>query len=199
MKTVVITGGTGDLGSVVVPRLATEFRCVVPYRKTPPPAMNNVVPLPSLDSIADLKPIYALVNLAGGFGAGSSPEQFEKMLDANLMSAVRALAATLPHIENGGRIVMISSASSLTRPAGLAAYNASKAALNAVVETLARDLKDRSITVNALLPTALDTPSMRKEMPPERLVKRSNVAEMVALLLSEQAAAVTGQLIGMSA
>ena len=161
--------------------------------------MNNVTAIASLDAIADHKPIYALVNLAGGFAGGSSPEQFEKMLDTNLMSAVRALAATLPHIENGGRIVVISAAAAITKPAGLAAYNASKAALNAVVETLAKDLKDRSITVNALLPTALDTPVMRKEMPPERLVKRTNVAEMIALLLSPQAAAVTGQLIGMSA
>ncbi|HEU4521055.1 MAG TPA: SDR family oxidoreductase, partial [Thermoanaerobaculia bacterium] len=101
--------------------------------------------------------------------------------------------------ENGGRIIAISSAASLSRPAGLAAYNASKAALNAYIETLAKDLKGRAITANVLVPTSLDTDANRKEMPEQRLVKRTNVAEMIALLLSDQASAVTGQLIGMSA
>lgn len=199
MRTVVITGGTGDLGSVVVPRLSLQYRCIVPYGRRQPPAGDQVIGVPSLDAIAIHAPLYALVHLAGGYTGGASVESFEQMLEANLMSAVRAVEAVLPQIENGGRIVAISAEASLTHPAGLAAYNSSKAALNAFIETLAKDLKGRSITVNALLPAALDTPTMREKMPAERLVKRSNVAEMIALLLSDQAAAVTGQLFGMSA
>ena len=90
-----------------------------------------------------------------------------------------------------------SSAASLAKPSGLAAYTAAKAALNAYVETLAKDLKDKAVTVNALLPTTLDTGG--KTSTTERLVKRENVAEMIALLLSEQASNVSGQLIAMSA
>ena len=96
-----------------------------------------------------------------------------------------------------GRIIAISSAASLAKPAGLAAYTAAKAALNAYVETMSKDLKDRAVTVNALLPTTLDTGGKRSTT--ERLVKRENVAEMIALLLSDQASNVSGQLIDMSA
>lgn len=185
-----------------MPRLAIDFRCIALARSSESRAKlqgNHVVPVPALDGLGEFSPIYGLVLLAGGFAAGSSVDRFEHMIDTNLMSAVRAIEAVLPHMENGARIVAISSAASLTRPPGLAAYSASKSALNSVVETLSRDLKKRAITVNALLPTNLDTPANQKEMPAERLVKRSNVAEMIALLLSDQAANISGQLIGMSA
>jgi NAD(P)-dependent dehydrogenase (short-subunit alcohol dehydrogenase family) len=195
----VVTGGSGDLGAAVLPRLVRDYRCVAPYRSEAARAKlpDRVVALPDLSRLEG--PVFALVHLAGGFAAGSSVEQFQMMIETNLMSAVHAVNAVLPHIEDRGRIVTVSSAVSLTRPSGLAAYTASKAALNAYVETLAKDLKDRSITVNALLPTNLDSPANQKDMPAERLVKRSNVAEMIALLLSDQATNISGQLIGMSA
>ncbi|HUP44895.1 MAG TPA: SDR family NAD(P)-dependent oxidoreductase [Thermoanaerobaculia bacterium] len=202
MKTIVVTGGSGELGAVVLPRLTREFRCIAAYRSDASRRKleeNDVVAIPDLAAAAEFAPLYALVHLAGSFQAGNSVERFERMIEDNLLAAARAAEAVLPHLEDGGRIIAISSAASLTRPAGLAAYSASKAALNSYVETLAKDLKSRAITVNALLPTMLDTDVNRKENPSERLVKRTNVAEMIVLLLSEQAATVSGQLIGMSA
>ncbi len=132
-----------------------------------------------------------------GFGLGGTVTDFQKLFEMNVLAAATTINLALPHLRDGGRIVAISSAVSLTRPAGLAAYAASKAALNAYIETLAKELKDRHITANALLPTTLDSSSAPKSA--ERLVKRENVAEMVALLLSEQGSNITGQLIGMSA
>jgi NAD(P)-dependent dehydrogenase (short-subunit alcohol dehydrogenase family) len=183
LKTIVINGATGDLGSIVVPRLEREYRCV---------------PLRRHETLALSSPVYGAVLLAGGFAMGGSPADFERMIETNLMSAVRAIDAVLPHLESPGRIIAMSSAASLAKPPNLSAYSASKTALNAYVETLAKELKDRSVTVNALLPTALDSKGATPTGS-ERLVKRENVAEMIALLLSEQAAAVTGQLIAMSA
>ena len=180
MQSILITGGTGGLGSAVVPRLQRDYDCVLLKR-------DVVVPAASY---------HALVMLAGGFAMG---HEWEAMLEANVMSAARAIDAALPHLADHGRIVAISSAASQTYPAGLAAYTASKSALNAMIKTLANELAPRKITANALLPTSLDTPAMRNVMPREQLVPLERVAEWVAFLLSEKGAGVTGQLITLAA
>ena len=200
-----LTGGTGDLGSIVVPRLAVEYRCAVIYRHEDAwkklqssPAGDRLIGIREGDDLRSLAPIYGLVLLAGGYAGGSSLNDFTALLEKNLLSAVRVIDAASPHLASPGRIIAISSAASLAKPAGLGAYSASKAALNSFVETLAKDLKEKNITVNALLPTALDTGRARPAGS-ERQVKRENVAEMISLLLSDQASNVSGQLIAMTA
>lgn len=180
MKSVLITGGTGGLGSAVVPRLQREYDCILLKRE----------PVVSPGSY------HALVLLAGGFAMGND---WSAMIEANVMSTTRAIDAALPHLADNGRIIAISSAASVNYPAGLAAYTASKSALNAIVKTLANDLAPRKITANALLPTALDTPAMREVMPREQLVPLDRVAEWIAFLLSDNGAGVTGQLITLAA
>jgi NAD(P)-dependent dehydrogenase (short-subunit alcohol dehydrogenase family) len=194
VKSILITGATGGLGSEVLARLERDYRCIPLVRsESSRNELRNAIV--SVDELRE--PVYALVLLAGAFTMGSSIADFEAMLDANLMSAVRTVEATRTKIEDGGRIVAIGSAASLTKPAGMAAYVASKAALNAYIESLANELRPRRITANALLPTALDTPAMRKSMPANRLVTLDRVTETIAFLLREDAAAVTGQLIAL--
>lgn len=170
MKTLVVTGGTGSLGSTVVPRLERDYRCVLLARdgSSPEPLSN----------------VFGVVAMAGAFASGASVDDMTQMLDANLFSFVRAISTALPHLEDGGRIIAISSAASLTAPKGLGAYTASKAALNAYVQTLAHELAPRRITANALLPLALAQPAVRER-----------VAEWIAFLLSDNGTGVTGQLI----
>jgi 3-oxoacyl-[acyl-carrier protein] reductase len=183
VKSLVITGGTGQLGQAVLERFKNEYRCIV--------AGRNEVP--------NVGEIFGVLHLAGGFTPGSSPEDFQKMLDANLMSAVRVIEAVREKIVDGGRIVAISSTPSLTRPKGLAAYASAKSALNAYVEVLSKELQKRRITVNALLPSALATPSMLASTPREQLVPLDRVTATMAFLLSDEAASITGQLIALTA
>ncbi len=184
MKRLLITGGTGGLGSVVVPRLAREYECV----------LMNRGETPAIDGA-----VFGVISLAGAFAAGSSTDAAQQMIEANLYSLTRALDLASPHLEDGGRIVAISSAASLNQPATLAAYTASKSALNAYILTLAHELAPRRITANALLPTALATAAMLAQMPANKLVPLDRVAEWIAFLLSGNAAGVTGQLIKLDA
>lgn len=199
MKTLLFTGGTGDLGNGVVPRLARDYQCVLLLHGSAArdrvPSDANVVAVESASELGKHAPLFGVVSLAGAFAAGAGADTLSGMLDANLFSFVRAFDAVAPHLEDGGRVIAISSAASLGQPSGLAAYNASKAALNAYIQTLAKDLAPRSITANALLPTTLDTPQNRAGTDASKLVPLDRIAEWIALLLSDRGTGVTGQLI----
>lgn len=202
MQTVVITGGTGALGHAVVPRLLRDYRCVVIYRdieswhelKQALGAHERLVGCSEEGDLARFAPIHGLVTLAGAF---TTEDEWAKMIDANLMLAVRALASVRPHLADGGRIISISSLATLEPAGGSHAYTASKAALNSVILTTAKELAPRHITANALLPSALATPPMLKSMAAEKLVPLERVAETIAFFLSEAAGSISGQLIGM--
>ena len=201
MRTVVLTGGTGDLGHIVVPRLASDYQVVVVYRTrdsydrlVSATGASNVRGVASIDEVESA---YALVHLAGGFAMGSSAQTFSDMFEKNVLVAVRAVEALAQKLEHGGRVVAISSNAALTMPAGLAAYTAAKSALDAFVQTLAKDLAERRITANALLPSAMDSPANQASA--QKLVPRANVAEAIAFLLTEAAANITGQLIELKA
>jgi NAD(P)-dependent dehydrogenase (short-subunit alcohol dehydrogenase family) len=204
VRTLLITGGTGELGHAVVARLARDYRCLVLYRnETSWQRLRDAVTGENVVGIAEAaqpsdEPLYGVVHLAGAFTMQSTLSDFEAMLDANLLSFVRAMERAKDNIVDGGRIVAISSAATLTHPGGMAAYVASKAALNATIEVLANELRPRGITANAILPTALDTPPLRKAMPHERLVPLGEVAETIAFLLGDAAATISGQLVAMA-
>ena len=172
MKTLLLTGGTGHLGRIVVDRLSSDYRCVLLGRNETP----------------NVDRVYGVLQLAGAFAMGSTLDDFTKMLDANLISAVRAIEPLRDRIDDCGRIVAISSVASQTTPAGLAAYASAKAALNAYIGVLAKDLKSRRIAVTALLPSTLG----------EGGIPFERVAESIAFLLSDAAASLTGQLIAMT-
>jgi NAD(P)-dependent dehydrogenase (short-subunit alcohol dehydrogenase family) len=197
-RTLLITGGTGDLGHEVVRRLARDYRCLVLYRSEESwIRLREAVPGENVVGVEEPRqePLYGLVHLAGAFTMKSGPDDFRKMLDANLFSFVRVYDRAKENLVDGGRIVAVSSAATLTKPPGMAAYVAAKSALNATIEVLANELRPRGITANAILPTTLATPANASFG--GRKVPTGNVAETIAFLLGESAASISGQLIAL--
>jgi len=148
--------------------------------------------------------IDGLINVAGGFHweklQDGTIDSWDTMYKVNLRTAVIACQAALPHLLRAGRgrIINIGAIGALKASAGMGPYAASKAGVAQLTEALADELKDRGITVNAILPSTLDTPKNRKDMPQadfKSWVTLNEAAEVIAFLLSEKASAVTGALI----
>ena len=149
--------------------------------------------------------IDVLVNMVGAFRwqtvESGELDGWDLMYSLNLKTAVVATGAALPQIlhSSAGRIINIG-AGVASRPAaaGMGAYTASKAGVHKFTESLAEELKDRGITVNAVLPGIMDTPQNRADMPHADFsgwVPPSAIADVIAFLASARAAAMTGALI----
>src|SRR5690606_35023280 len=149
----------------------------------------------------------ALVNIAGAFRwetvADGSLDTWDLLYKVNLRSAVAASKAALAHLRKGegGRIVNIGAGAAAKAGAGMGAYAASKAGIARLTEALSEELKDDRITVNAVLPSIIDTPPHRADMPKaefDRWVKPEQLADVIVFLLSDRAAAITGALVPVS-
>lgn len=195
MKTLIVTGGTGGLGTTVVERLARDYDCVLLGRD------DFATDETLRAAVARNGAPYGLVHMAGGYAGGISAETWDQMMSLNLTLAFRAIRATLAAMrrDQPGRIVAISSEATITKSAGAAAYVVSKTALNVLIEMTAAELAGTPITANALLPGTLDTPASRKAMPDAPRVPLERVAETIAFLLSEGAGSVNGALIRLQA
>lgn len=146
--------------------------------------------------------IDVLVNIAGGFQweklEAGDPETWDQLYAMNLRTAVVCCKTALPAmLERGkGRIVNIGAGAAAGRAAaGMGAYTASKAGVQRLTESLSEEVKDRGITVNAILPGTIDTPRNRADMPDAdfgRWVAPDDIAEVILFLASDAARAVTG-------
>jgi len=145
-----------------------------------------------------------LVNVAGGFRFdkldGGSLQTWDDLYRMNVRTAVVTCKAALPFLvkSGAGRIVNIGALGATKASAGMGPYAASKAGVARLTEALADELKDRGVTVNAVLPSTIDTPRNRLDMPDadfSRWVAPSAIADVIAFLLSDGARAVTGALI----
>ena len=201
MRTLVLTGGTGGLGTAVTEHLSRDYRCILLYHSTPPENHEGIrADLSDESSVREafgrVGEIYGLVHLAGGFAPGNVAETslatWSKMLALNTTAAFLAAREALAHLTRPGRLVFVSSEATLARTPGTAAYTVSKSALDALVEVLAAEHRGTGITANAVLPAAMATPAMLESMPESELVPLSNVVDAIAFLLSDAAAAITG-------
>lgn len=218
-KRIAITGAFGSLGTAVVQAaLAVDAKVAALDRaEAPPPGIDlgaaelfggvdladTAQAKAAIDKAAQtLGGLDALVNIAGTFRfetlADGGVETWDLLYRVNLRTAVAASKSALAHLPDGGRIINIGAAGALKAGAGMGAYAASKSGVMRFTESLAEELKPRGITVNALLPSIIDTPPNRKDMPKAdfgKWVKPSQLADVIVFLLSDEASAITGALI----
>jgi NAD(P)-dependent dehydrogenase (short-subunit alcohol dehydrogenase family) len=223
-KIVAVTGGFGQLGLAVVQAALGAGAKVAALDRARSPA--DAAPLAgalalgeldladpdtatrALDQVAGrLGGLDALVNVAGTFRwetlEQGSLDTWDLLYRVNLRSAVSTSRAALPHLarRGGGSIVNIGAGAATKASAGMGAYAASKAGVAKLTESLAEELKDRGVTVNAILPSIIDTPANRADMPKadfSRWVAPRAIADLIVFLLSDQARAITGALISVS-
>jgi NAD(P)-dependent dehydrogenase (short-subunit alcohol dehydrogenase family) len=161
----------------------------------------------AMDAVASrLGGIDVVVNIAGGFRwetvADGKLDTWDFLYNINLRTAVCASKAALPHLTaGGGRIINIGAAAVAKAGAGMGAYTASKAGVIKLTEALAEELKDKGINVNAVLPSIIDTPANRADMPQAdfaRWVTPAALADVIVFLASDGARAITGASIPVS-
>ena len=145
--------------------------------------------------------IDILANIVGGFAYAKVIDTDEKtwdsMMNMNLKSAFFCSKAVLTHMikQNYGRIVNISSRPALKGSAGVGAYSASKAGVLNLTETIADEVKDYDINVNSILPSTIDTPANRRDMPNadfSKWVKPEEIARVIVFLASDDSKPISG-------
>ena len=154
--------------------------------------------------IKRFKKIDVLVNLVGGFTYNRIVETeestWDNMMNLNLKSAFLCSKSVIPHMinRNYGRIINIGSRPALRGVAGMSAYGASKAGILNLTQSMADELGEHNINVNAIIPGTIDTPANKRDMPDadfSKWVKPEEIAEVLAFLVSDNAKSINGAVI----
>ena len=218
-RSVIVTGGFGVLGQAVAATFAAQGDKVarVDYAANAPSALDGALDIGGVDltdaaaTQAALDKVVSahggidvLVNIAGGFAwetlDDGSIDTWVRMQSMNLITAATITKAALPELKKSanGRIVNIGAGAAVKAGMGMGAYAASKSGVHRLTEALAEELAGSSVTVNAVLPSIIDTPTNRKDMPDadfSEWVKPDAIAEVILFLASPASGAVTGGLI----
>jgi NAD(P)-dependent dehydrogenase (short-subunit alcohol dehydrogenase family) len=231
-RVAVVTGGSLGIGRAVVDRLAAAGACVVfcgtdsVAEPLPPNVIGQVADVRSAAAMRELVGVAVqtfggldiLVTSAGiqryGTVEDTSEQLWDEVLGVNLTGVYLACQAAIPAMRarGGGSIVAVSSVQAFVAQQRVAAYTASKAAVNALIKSIAVDFAGEGIRANAVCPGSVDTPMLRwaaglykgqatvdetvaqwgRTHPLGRVAQPAEVAEVVAFLASERASFVTG-------
>ena len=215
-RVVAITGGHGVLGKAVLDAaLQAGLKVAVIDHAQGHAVPEGVLEVGGVDLtdadqaqkavdavIARFGRLDALLNIAGGFvwqTTDDAEPAWDRMHALNVATAVNASRAALDALKASpeGRIVNVGSAAALKAGAGMGAYGAAKAGVHALTQALAEELKTTKVTVNAVLPSIIDTPANRKDMPdadPATWVAPGDLAQVILFLASPESRAMTGAL-----
>lgn len=147
----------------------------------------------------------ALFNIAGGFAMGDDAtdpdsDQWDRMFQLNVDTNRNATMGAVPVMlaGGGGAIVNIGALGALSGQGAMSAYCCSKSSVMKLTESLSEELRHKGINVNAVLPSIIDTPPNRQDMPDadfSHWVSPENLAEVICFLASDSASAIHGALI----
>jgi len=220
-KVLIVTGALGALGKVVSDAaLARGARIAgIDHAPSQTPATAERIEIGGVDLSAAVQAktavetavkhfgrLDAVVNIAGGFAfetiADGDITTWQRMHALNVLTALNTAHAALPHLaaSKAGRIVNIGAMGALQAGSGMGPYAASKAGVHRLTEALANEWKGK-VTVNAVLPSIIDTKANRADMPKadfSKWVTPQELAEVILFLVSDAASGVTGALIPVS-
>lgn len=220
-RTVMVTGASGGLGSavvrcfadrgarlVLVGRNGSRLQQISAAQRVPALVIEADLLAPTQvaqaveKAVARFGRIDVLCHLAGGFRMGEAVHEttgatWDFLFDLNARMLVHTAQAVVPHMlaQRAGSIVTVGAHSARQGTARMGAYAASKAAMVRLTESMAAELREHGINVNCVLPSIIDTPANRAEMPdadPSRWVAPSDVANVMAFLASDAACAIHG-------
>ena len=223
-RNVLITGGTGILGSAVTKAYLDQgdkvavtylFENEVERFKEFNPELSedvtfifaNVTEAAEVQNsirefLFQFDRLDVLVNIVGGFVGGVptaelEEDQWDFMMNLNLKSVFLCCKAAIPDMvaQGYGKIVNVSARAGLKGEAGLSAYCVSKGGVRTLTESLAAEVMDSGVNVNAIMPSIMDTPMNREAMPDEehdRWVAPADVAKVICFLTSDDATIING-------
>ena len=217
-KIVIVTGASGALGKVVVASALAKGAKVaaIDHAASATKPTAERIELGGVDltdatqagkaidaAAAHFGRLDALVNIAGGFSFETAidgdPKTWQRLYALNVLTALNASRSAIPHLtaSSAGRIVNVGAMGAIQAGAGMGPYAASKAGVHRLTEALAAEWKGK-ITVNAVLPSTIDTAANRASMPNadfSKWVRPEELAEVILFLASDAASAVTGALL----
>lgn len=221
-RSVIVTGGFGVLGSAVAEIFASRGDKVarVDYASSASSPLAGALEIGGIDLtdaeatkaalakvIAAHGGIDVLVNVAGGFAwetlEDGSLDTWAKMQAMNVMTAATITQLALADLKKSqaGRVVNIGAGGAVKAGMGMGAYAASKSGVHRLTEALAEELAGSSVTVNAVLPSIIDTPTNRKDMPDadfSEWVSPEAVGKVIHFLASADGGSISGALIPVS-
>jgi len=220
----VLAGGTGSVGRALIPTLISRgFRIGATYLVPEEAAAleeeldldDDELLLRRVDAsdaqavdkfMQEAMDTFGQINVAaalvGGWAGGrdvaeTDDVRFDRMIDLNLRTAFNTARAAIPHIRQAawGRIILMGSQHAVFAPSGQAAYNASKAGVIALGQSIAVELSDTEVTCNILLPSVIDTAATRAALPYADYVnwpKPAEIASVIDFLASARSKVING-------
>jgi NAD(P)-dependent dehydrogenase (short-subunit alcohol dehydrogenase family) len=216
-RVALVTGATGALGAAIARAFAASGARVIGVAHSAPPATERSGQIAyEVADVGDERAVEALikrvvgdfgvldiaVNTVGGFAAGHAVtdlplEIWDRMLSLNARTAflVSKYAGRAMAERHAGRIINVSSRSAYSGRKNAAAYAVAKRAVITLTEAQAEEMRGQGVTVNAIVPSIIDTPANRAGMPSadaKRWPGPAQVARVVLFLASDDAALISG-------